>query len=61
MYNYICLTSLLKDNDLNFKNLVNYYISYISIFNCTNVDVNDSVLNDKITDLENYINRKVSE
>ena len=59
MYNYECLQSLLKDNDLNISQLINYYISYISIF--YGIKIYDEIIKEKVEDLEEYIKGKIGE
>lgn len=55
MYNEKCLLTLLNDNSFDLPHIVKYYISYISVFYCKNINVDESILNNKIDDLENYI------
>ena len=58
MVNYICLRNLLEDNDFDLKHIIEYYISYISIFYCNEIDFDDE-LKSKIDDLQECINNKV--
>lgn len=58
MSNYKCLCELLNDNNLNLKHLVEYYISYISIFYGKDVDYDD-ILQNKVDELQEYINGKI--
>lgn len=58
MSNYKCLCELLNDNNLNLEHLIEYYISYISIFYGKDVEYDD-MLQTKVNDLQEYINRKI--
>lgn len=58
MVNYICLRNLLDDNEFNLEHIIDYYISYISVFYCVDVDLDDE-LQSKIDDLQQCINIKM--
>ena len=58
MYNNKYLFELFSDKNFDIKNILDYYIEYISVFYCIDI-TNDSELNNKIDNLESYINRKV--
>lgn len=60
MVNYICLRNLLDDNDFDLEHIIDYYISYISVFYCIDVDLDDE-LQSKIDDLQYCINLKIKE
>lgn len=59
MHNYKCIKELLDSNDLSFTGLVRYYISYISVFYC--IDLYDEELENKLSDLDDYIKRKIGD
>lgn len=58
MYNNKYLFELFSDKNFDIKNILDYYIEYISVFYCIDI-TNDSKLNNKIDNLESYINRMV--
>lgn len=59
MSNKKCICELLDNNDFDLVHLIEYYVSYISIFYGTNIL--DDVLNNKINDINEYIERKIGE
>lgn len=60
MINYVCLRNLLDDNNFDLEHIIDYYISYISVFYCVDVDLDDE-LQSKIDDLQYCINLKIKE
>lgn len=58
MINYVCLRNLLNDNCFDLEHIIEYYISYISVFYCTDIDFDDE-LQSKIIELKKCINDKI--
>lgn len=61
MYNYKCLQKLLEDNTFDIRHLIEYYISYVSVFYCIDIDEHDDKLDTLINDLQDYVYKKVKE
>lgn len=59
MKNYKCLSTLLNDNNFDLQHIIDYYVSYISVFYCCDVEMNDE-LKDKVNDIQLYIQKHIN-